>query len=139
MMLRYSFNILSLDQRCSKDKILNEYLNIIYVREGAYGVEAAAQAYFGVSASQLSIAQAAMLAAIPKAPSHYSPRRYPEAALQRRNLVLNNMFQQEYVSAKQLQQALDEDLDLAAPQAASETEVPYWVALVREQLVAKYG
>src|SRR5680860_1316484 len=92
-----------------------------------------------VSASQLSIAQAAMLAAIPKAPSHYSPRRYPEAALQRRNLVLNNMFQQEYVSAKQLQQALDEDLDLAAPQAASETEVPYWVALVREQLVAKYG
>lgn len=128
-----------LEQRWSKDKILNEYLNIIYFGEGAYGVEAAAQAYFGVSASQLSIAQAAMLAAIPKAPSHYSPRRYPEAALQRRNLVLNNMFQQEYVSAKQLQQALDEDLDLAAPQAASETEVPYWVALVREQLVAKYG
>lgn len=128
-----------LEQRWSKDRILNEYLNIIYFGEGAYGVEAAAQTYFGIPAADLSIAQAAMLAAIPKAPTDYSPRRDPEAALNRRNLVLNKMFQQQHISATELEHALAEDIDLAAPAADSDTKVPYWVALIREQLVAQYG
>ena len=64
-----------LEKQWSKDKILNEYLNIIYFGEGAYGIEAAAQEYFGIHAADLSIDQAALLAGLPKAPSAYSPRR----------------------------------------------------------------
>lgn len=128
-----------LEKRWSKEKILNEYLNIIYFGEGAYGIEAAAQEYFGVHASDLSLAQAAMLAGLPKAPSVYSPRRDPEAALGRRDLVLNKMYQQKYINSDQLQNALSTPLELADPHDREKGLVPYWVELIREQLVARYG
>jgi hypothetical protein len=72
----------------SKQKILELYLNHIYLGSGAYGIEAAARTYFGKSAAQLSTAAAATLAALPTAPSYYDPRRNADAALRRRNLVL---------------------------------------------------
>jgi penicillin-binding protein 1A len=128
-----------LEKKWSKEKILNEYLNIVYFGEGAYGVGAAARTYFGVNASDLTIAQAALLAGLPKAPSALSPRRDPEAALARRDLVLNKMYQQKYITSKELQQALSASLKLAAPTDEDSVKVPYWVEMVREQLVSRYG
>lgn len=128
-----------LEKRWSKEKILNEYLNIIYFGEGAYGVEAAARTYFGVHATDLTIDQAALLAGLSKAPSAYSPRRDPEAALVRRDLVLNKMYQQDYIASEELQHALSAPLKLAATAGEEAVKVPYWIEMVREQLVSRYG
>jgi len=127
-----------LEKKWSKEKILNEYLNIVYFGEGAYGVEAAALTYFGVHAGELTLDQAALLAGLLRAPSAYSPRRDPQTALARRNLVLNKMYQQGYIASWQLQEALASPLRLAPP-ATQELRLPYWVELIREELVAKYG
>src|SRR5437868_6892701 len=80
-----------IERHFSKQQILELYLNQIYLGDGRYGVEAASRNYFGRSAKDLTVAQAAMLAALPKAPSLYDPRRYPDAAKGRRNLVLQLM------------------------------------------------
>jgi penicillin-binding protein 1A len=128
-----------LEKKWSKEKILNEYLNIIYFGEGAYGIQAAAQTYFGIDAADLDLAQAALLVGIPKSPSNYSPRRDPEAAQGRRDLILNKMFQQGYISSPELQDALAEPIELAPPRSEADVKYPYWVELVRDQLMTRYG
>ena len=128
-----------LEGKWSKEKILNEYLNVIYFGSGAYGVQAAARSYFGEDAKDLSLAQAALLAGLPKAPSAYSPRRDPEAALARRDLVLNKMYQQRLITSDQLQDALATPLQLADAGTDAGAKALYWVEMVREQLVARYG
>jgi penicillin-binding protein 1A len=128
-----------LEKRWSKQKILDEYLNIIYFGEGAYGVEAAARTYFGVHASELTLAEAALIAGLPQAPSAYAPRRNPDAALARRDICLNKMYQQEYITSAQLQEALATPLQLAEAKSEADVEVPYWIEMVREQLVSRYG
>ena len=128
-----------LEKKWSKEKILNEYLNIVYFGEGAYGIEAAARTYFGVHATDLTLDQATLLAGLPKAPSAYSPRRDLEAALARRDLVLNKMYQQDYITSSELQQALSAPLKLATPAEEESGTLPYWVEMIREQLVSRYG
>ncbi len=128
-----------LEKQWSKDKILDEYLNIIYFGEGAYGIEAAAQTYYGVHASDLTLDQAALLAGLPQASSADSPRRSPEAALARRDVALNKMYQQGYITSQQLQSALSAPLKLAPAGSQDQVRVPYWVEMVREQLVARFG
>jgi penicillin-binding protein 1A len=128
-----------LEKRWSKQKILDEYLNIIYYGEGAYGIEAAARTYFGVHAAQLTLPQAALLAGLPQAPSAYSPRRNPDAALARRDVCLNKMYQQGYITSGELQEALAEPLQLADAKSDTAQQVPYWIEMVREQLVSRYG
>jgi membrane carboxypeptidase/penicillin-binding protein len=86
----------------TKQQILELYFNVIYLGNGVYGVEAASRDLFGRSVSQLNLQQAAMLAALPKAPSAYTPRRHPDRALARRNLVLGLMVKEGYVSANRL-------------------------------------
>ncbi|MCX8033446.1 MAG: PBP1A family penicillin-binding protein [Thermoleophilia bacterium] len=137
--LREAVLAYQLERKWSKEKILNEYLNIVYFGEGAYGVGAAARTYFGISAKQLSLDQAALLAGLLKAPSAYSPRSNPEGALARRNLVLNKMYQQQFITSAQLQEALAAPLQLVAAAKAKTSDFPYWVEMIREQLVAKYG
>src|SRR4051794_62229 len=80
---------LEIERKYSKDKVLELYLNQIPLGNGAYGVEAASQRYFGKSVRDLSLPEAATLAAIPKAPASYNPRRHPNANIQRRNTVIN--------------------------------------------------
>ena len=87
-----------LEQRWTKEKILAEYLNTIYFGHGNYGVETAARYYFGKGANNLEPAEAALLAAIPKAPSFYDPVEHPDQARERRNLVLDEMVDQGYIS-----------------------------------------
>jgi membrane peptidoglycan carboxypeptidase len=86
---------LRLERRYTKAQILEEYLNTVYFGEGYYGVESAARGYFGKPASQLTVPEAALLAAVVKAPSIYSPRVSAERAMERRNLVLRLMREQQ--------------------------------------------
>lgn len=87
-----------MEKSLSKDQILQLYLNAIYMGNGVYGIEAASRDLFGKSVSRLTVTEGAMLAALPKAPSAYTPRRNPGRALARRNLVLSLMVQQGYIS-----------------------------------------
>jgi penicillin-binding protein 1A len=91
-----------IEHSLTKQQILELYFNVIYMGNGVYGVEAASRDLFGRSVNQLNLPQAAMLAALPKAPSAYTPRRHPDRALTRRNLVLSLMVQEGYVSANRL-------------------------------------
>ena len=102
-----------LESRWSKEKILNEYLNSSTSAQAPTASRRRPASYFGVDAKDLTLAQAALLAGLPEAPSAYSPRRDPEAALARRDLVLNKMYQQRYISSDQLQEALEAPLQLA--------------------------
>lgn len=91
-----------LERSLTKQQILELYFNVIYMGNGVYGVEAASKDLFGRSVNQVNLPQAAMLAALPKAPSVYTPRRHPQRALARRNLVLGLMVKEGYVSANRL-------------------------------------
>lgn len=94
-----------LEHSLSKQQILELYLNVIYFGNGTYGVEAASRDLFGKSVSRLTLAEAATLAGLPKAPSAYAPRRHPERAVERRNLVLMLMAQEHYITAQQATEA----------------------------------
>ena len=91
-----------MEKSLSKDQILQLYLNAIYMGNGVYGVEAASRDLFGKSVSNLTVTEGAMLAALPKAPSAYTPRRNPRRALARRNLVLSLMVHEGYISPDRL-------------------------------------
>lgn len=141
-----------LEKHWSKEKILTEYLNTIYFGEGAYGIEAAARTYFGKAhpgcgtpqepcASVLEPWEAATLAGIIASPSAFDPKVYPENALGRRNLVLEKMYEHEYISHEQmeegLRQALPSPADIEPPKLDS--KAPYFMAYLRQQLLERYG
>jgi membrane peptidoglycan carboxypeptidase len=127
-----------IEKSFAKDEILEMYLNQIYLGNGLYGVEAAARGYFGKPAAELDEAEAAMLAAIPKAPTTYDPRRNEAAAIRRRNLVLLEMADAGLISAVEAQDARSEPLGLAPPQEARGA-APYVVAAVRQELRERFG
>jgi penicillin-binding protein 1A len=141
-----------LERHWTKDKILTEYLNTIYFGEGAYGIEAAARTYFGKAhpgcgteaepcASVLEPWEAATLAAIIASPSAFDPKVYPENSLGRRNLVLEKMYEQGYITKAQFEegtkQALPSPSDIEPPKIDS--KAPYFTAYLRQQLVDRYG
>ncbi|MGI5918520.1 MAG: transglycosylase domain-containing protein [Christensenellales bacterium] len=101
-----------LEQRYTKDEILEMYLNYIYFGNGAYGVEAAAKTYFGVHTSELTLAQAALLAGVIKGPAHYAPHLNLEKSIKRRNLVLSEMYKLGYITKSQKEQAEAEEVVL---------------------------
>jgi penicillin-binding protein 1A len=126
-----------IEKTLAKDRILELYLNQIYLGNGLYGVEAASRGYFGKSVRDLTAAQAALLAALPKAPTGYDPRRFPEAARKRRDLVLALMAQEGYLTPAELKKARHEKIKLVPleePQGA-----PWFVAAVRRELHDKLG
>src|SRR5690349_15821337 len=128
----------AIEAKYSKDKILELYLNQIYLGNGAYGVETASQRYFGKSVRELNLAEAATLAALPKAPERYNPRRFPERALQRRNTIIALMRDQGIVSEADAQLARAFPLKLARREHAGEL-APYFVEWVRQQLEDRFG
>jgi 1A family penicillin-binding protein len=102
-----------LERSLSKDQILALYLNVIYLGNGAYGVEAASRSFFGKRVRDLSLAEGALLAALPKGPSSYTPRRDPERARRRRNLVLALMVREGYLSQRRAALAAAEPIALS--------------------------
>ncbi len=141
-----------LERHWTKDEILTQYLNTIYFGEGAYGIEAAARTYFGEShptcgtpsepcASVLEPWEAAMLAGIIASPSAYDPKFFPENALARRNLVLEKMYEQDFITADQLEEGRQQALpspDAIEPPTL-DSKAPYFTAWLRQQLVERYG
>ncbi len=127
-----------IEAKFDKKKILELYLNQIDLGHGAYGVETAAQRYFGKSVRDLNIAEAATLAALPKAPSRYNPSRYPERAIQRRNTIIELLRKNGNISDADASRARAYPLQLATKLEAGET-APYFVEWVREQLDAQFG
>jgi penicillin-binding protein 1A len=127
-----------IESKYSKDRILELYLNQISLGNGAYGIETAAQRYFGKSARDLNLAEAATLAGLPKAPERYNPRRSPERAIQRRNTVLEIMREQEVVSDADASLAKAYPLQLARRSEAGDV-APYYVEWIRQQLEQQFG
>jgi len=101
-----------IDRTFDKQTILFLYLNQIYLGHGAYGVQAAAENYFGKSVSELNLAECAVLAGLPKAPSRYSPFQYPERAKERQIYVLNRMVAKGYISNIQATEAVNTPLEI---------------------------
>ena len=130
---------IKLAQRLSKRQILNEYLNVVYYGNQAYGVAAAAETYFSRRASQLSVAQAAMIAGLPQAPSLYDPIRNPAAALARRNEVLRAMYVNGALGADAWRWASRQPLGLQPGTLYRTIHEPYFFHYVDQQLVSQYG
>lgn len=113
-------NALDLEKKYGKDQILEAYLNTINLNEGCYGVETAAENYFGKSVKDLDLAECAALACLPKAPSTYDPRNHPDKNAERRiNVVLKNMYAQGKITKKQYDDAVKEKLNIVAKKTAS--------------------
>ncbi|MBM3699458.1 MAG: PBP1A family penicillin-binding protein [Actinobacteria bacterium] len=133
---------IQLERNYTKDKILEMYLNTIYFGAGSYGVEKAAQTYFGINAKNLSLEQAAMLAAIIKGPSYYNPYSNLEKVLARRNLVLKLMHEQERISRQQYLEAISlpivlNEKEIAGKEGLPDIKSPYFVDYVKQQLYEK--
>ena len=128
-----------IEQVLSKDRILELYLNEIYLGFGSYGVAAAALNYFDRPLDGLTIAEAAFIAGLPKAPNNYHPTRRPEAALTRRNYVIGRMLADGYITADQAAVAREEPLVIRERTGAAVAEADYFVEEVRRDLVNRYG
>jgi penicillin-binding protein 1A len=127
-----------IERKYSKDKILEIYLNQIPLGNGAYGVEAASQRYFGKSVRDVNVAEAATLAAIPKAPTRYNPRRNPNLNIQRRNTVLNLLRDNGLLNAGDTERWKAYPLLLSSHSDYSGV-AEYFVEYVRQQLEARFG
>jgi penicillin-binding protein 1A len=141
-----------LDRQTPKDQILYQYLSTIYLGGGAYGVGAASQTYFRHPVNQLSLAESALLAAVIRAPSYYDPRLNPGPAEERRELVLQQMFDQKRITPDQFNVAMAAKVFVVGsgkapkgpvtpiyPPEQVQTKYPYFIDYVSKYLVAKYG
>ncbi|HEX2190267.1 MAG TPA: PBP1A family penicillin-binding protein, partial [Longimicrobiaceae bacterium] len=129
-----------IEDRLSKEEILQLYLNHIYFGEGVYGIESAARVYFGKSARQLELSEAALLAGLPKAPTHYNPRKHRARAVARRDLVLGLMAEQGLVSAGEAAAAKRAEPRLARREPERKRRrAPYYVEQVRRVMEARFG
>jgi penicillin-binding protein 1A len=128
----------AIEARYPKDQILELYLNQIYLGNGAHGVETAAQRYFGKPAREVNLAEAALLAGLPKAPERFNPRKAPERAVQRRNTVIEVMRRNEAVSDADASLAKAYPLRLATKTESGDV-APYFVEWVRQLLDQQFG
>jgi penicillin-binding protein 1A len=128
-----------IEKAFTKEEILFLYLNQIYLGHGAYGVQAAAENYFGKPVKELSLAECAVLAGLPQAPTRYSPFRHPEQARVRQVYVLNRMVDEGFITREQADQALALKLDIKPRRNIYVEEVPYYTEHVRRYVEGKYG
>ncbi len=128
---------LAVETLYSKDQILEMYLNQIPYGSTAYGIGAASELYFGKEAKNLTLAEAALLAGLPAAPSKFSPfGSSPELAKERQKLVLQRMFEDGYISKEEMNKALEEPLKFAQPQ---KLKAPHFALWIKSLLAEKYG
>jgi len=129
---------LQIESQFTKQEILEAYINQIYFGPQARGIGPAARMFFGKSASQLNLSEAALLAGLPKSPTRYNPLRYPQRARARQKIVLNRMVAAGYISVDQAQAALDEPMAFAAQDSPAITG-GYFVDWVLKSLEERYG
>ncbi len=137
--IREAFLAYRIDRAFSKQEILFLYLNQIYLGHGAYGVAAAAENYFGKSVHEMNLAECALLAGLPQAPSRYSPFVRPDQAKQRQIYVLNRMIDEGYITNLQATEAINLELDIKSRKNWYIEEVPYYTEHVRQYVEEKYG
>tara|TARA_B100000989_G_scaffold291695_1_gene266499 strand:- start:12079 stop:14496 length:2418 start_codon:yes stop_codon:yes gene_type:complete len=130
---------IKIDRELSKDKILDLYLNKIYLGNRAYGVAAAAQVYYGKKLEELTLPQMAMLAGLPKAPSKLNPLNNPEAAIKRRNHVLYRMYEKGYIDQATYEESIAAPLTASYHSVAIKFTAPYVSEMARKIIVDHYG
>lgn len=130
---------LRIEKAFSKDRILELYLNQIYLGQGNYGVAAAALNYFNKSLDELTVAEAAYLAALPKAPNNYSMTKYPEAAKSRRDWVISRMLEDGHITEEEAAEASAAALEQKARSGEERFAADYFAEEVRRELVQRFG
>ncbi len=128
-----------IDKELSKEKILELYLNKIYLGNRAYGVEAAAQIYYGKTLKDLTLAEMAMIAGLPQAPSTQNPIANPKAAKNRRNHVLDRMLEERIITKEQHTEAIQEPIKTYFHMTTLEAHAPYVAEMIRQSLYDKFG
>jgi len=128
-----------IDKTFTKDEILFLYLNQIYLGHGAYGVESAAENYFGKHAKELNLAECAILAGLPQAPSKDSPFLHPERAKERQIYVLNRMVKEEFITDIEASEAINMKLDIKPRRNWYIEEVPFYTEYIRQYVERVYG
>ncbi len=137
--IREIFLALKIEREFSKDEILELFLNKILLGHRAYGVGAAADVYYGKSVNQLTLAQCAMIASLPKAPSRINPITSPERAMSRRNYVLERMLELDYINSAEYDAAINERNTAYYHGATTEVSAPYLAEMVRKEMLARFG
>lgn len=128
-----------IEDELSKNDILTLYVNKIYLGEGAYGIRAAAKKYYSKSLENLTIAETAMLAGLPKAPSKYNPVANPSRALTRRNWIIGRMHELGYISKAQRDEAISSPVGINLYKEKLDVNMPYLAEMTRSTLVDRYG
>lgn len=130
---------LQIERQLTKDEILELYVNKIYLGNRAYGIEAAAQVYYGKSIRDVTLAQMAMIAGLPKAPSRFNPLANPTRAKERRDWILGRMFKLGKIDQNAYQTALNEPINASYHVPTPEVNAPYIAEMARAEMVGRYG
>ena len=135
--IKEAFLTLQIERRYTKNEILELYLNLIYFGSGAYGVEAASQTYFGKSVSDLTLAESALIAGLPKAPSVYSPIKNPDLAKKRRDIVLKQMLSEKIITG--MEYTLAKAIKISpSPQQAEQNQAGYFIEYIKTSLKEQF-
>ena len=137
--IQEAFLSLQIERKYSKEEILEMYMNHIYFGQGAYGVQTAAQIYFGKNVEDLNLAECAMIAGIPKSPNYYSPSSNLKAAKERQAVVLEQMVKYGYIDSLTAAKARTTEIKIAPRQADVTAPAPYFTDYVIQLLIDKYG
>ncbi len=130
---------LQIERELTKDEILELYINKIYLGNRAYGIEAASQVYYGKSIGEISLAEMAMIAGLPKAPSRFNPIANPDRSMERRNWILGRMFKLGRISEEEYKQAVAEPLTARLHITAPDLSAPYIAEMARAEMVGRFG
>lgn len=137
--VREALLAIQIEKRFSKERILYIYLNQIYLGEGTYGVEAAARTYFNKSAKELTLAESAILAGLPQAPSRYNPLKHLKRAKARQRYVLQRMLKEGFITKEQMKEALSAPVHIERGLKSEFQKAPYYTEYVRQYLLNMYG
>jgi len=137
--LREALLALKIEDELSKEEILELYLNKIFLGKRSYGVGSAAEIYYGKKVEDLTLAQSAMIAGLPKAPSKYNPITNPKRAKIRRDYILKRMFDLDYITESAFTTALEEGLSATIHSVESETYAPYMAEMARADAIKRFG
>jgi len=137
--LREALLAIKIEEELSKQEILGLYLNKIFLGKRAYGVGSAAEIYYGKKVENLTLAQSAMIAGLPKAPSKFNPVINPKRAKKRRNYILLKMLEQKYITNDEYQIALKEKLSAKIHSVENQTYAPYMAEMARADAIRRFG